>query len=147
MNGLRRRDERGVFTIWTLGLCVCLIFIGGLSLDLWRAFGERRELAGMVDGAAVAAASQIDLVAFRSEPSVVQLDRGAAIERARTYLLAGSGDAGVELENVLIDVNSEGSVVVEAETTIGTTLLRILRPTEKTLTVRVVSTADPQVVP
>src|SRR6266540_1415895 len=37
--------ERGQVTVWMLGLAVMLLFLGGLSLDLWRAFTQRQNLA------------------------------------------------------------------------------------------------------
>ena len=54
------RDERGTITLWVLGLCIALMFLGGLSLDLWRAVATRRELAGMADAASTAAANGVD---------------------------------------------------------------------------------------
>ena len=45
----RERDERGTITLWVLGLCISLMFLGGLSLDLWRAVAERRQLSSMAD--------------------------------------------------------------------------------------------------
>ncbi|MDQ3974197.1 MAG: pilus assembly protein TadG-related protein [Actinomycetota bacterium] len=52
--------EAGSITLWLLGLCVALLFGGGTSLNLWRAFGQRRAVAGIVDAAASAASSGID---------------------------------------------------------------------------------------
>ena len=74
-------DETGGLAPWLLGLCVCLLFLGGISLDLWRAFGDRRVLAGIVDAAAVAGASAIDEDAYRAG-GIVVLDPGAARARA-----------------------------------------------------------------
>jgi Flp pilus assembly protein TadG len=61
-----RRDEHGTITLWILGLSISLLFLGGLSLDLWRAVAERRQLSSMADSAAAAAANGIDLEALRS---------------------------------------------------------------------------------
>ena len=38
------RAESGTITLWLLGLCLVLFALGGISLDLWRAFSERRAL-------------------------------------------------------------------------------------------------------
>src|SRR5438128_12171130 len=38
-----RVDEHGTTTLWVLGLCISLLFLGGLSLDLWRAVADRRQ--------------------------------------------------------------------------------------------------------
>jgi hypothetical protein len=48
-----------------LGLCLMLFLLGGISLDLWRAFSERRSLAATA-GAAVAGASALDEAAYRA---------------------------------------------------------------------------------
>ncbi|MGH9030897.1 MAG: pilus assembly protein TadG-related protein, partial [Acidimicrobiia bacterium] len=47
-------------TVWMLGLCLMLLLLGGISLDLWRAFSERRALASAADAAAIAGASALD---------------------------------------------------------------------------------------
>ena len=38
------RGRAGTITLWVLGLCISLMFLGGLSLDLWRAVADRRQL-------------------------------------------------------------------------------------------------------
>src|ERR1700716_167274 len=43
--------ESGTITLWMLGLCLMLFLLGGISLDLWRAFSERRSLAATADAA------------------------------------------------------------------------------------------------
>jgi hypothetical protein len=62
-----------------------VFLVGGLSLDLWRAFSERRALAALADAAAVAGASAIDEPAYRSS-NVVQLVPREAEARARASL-------------------------------------------------------------
>jgi hypothetical protein len=74
----RAADERGTVTLWVLGLCVSLLFLGGLGLDLWRAVAERRQLSAMADSAATAAANGVDVDALRA--GTLRLDP----ERART---------------------------------------------------------------
>lgn len=80
--GANRGNERGTITLWVLGLCIALMFLGGLSLDLWRAVAERRELSSMADSAATAAANGVDVDALRA--GTVRLDP----ERARAIALA-----------------------------------------------------------
>jgi Flp pilus assembly protein TadG len=58
------RREAGTITLWMLGLCLMLFLLGGISLDLWRAFSERRSLAATADAAAVAGASALDEAAY-----------------------------------------------------------------------------------
>jgi Flp pilus assembly protein TadG len=64
--------EQGTVTLWVLGLAIALMFLGGLSLDLWRAVAVRRELSAMADAAATAGANGIDESAARQ--GSVQLD-------------------------------------------------------------------------
>ena len=77
--------ERGTITLWALGLCLMVFLLGGISLDLWRAFSERRGLASIADAAAVAGASAIDEGVYRAS-NVVRLDPGLAQQRARASL-------------------------------------------------------------
>lgn len=70
-------NERGSITLWTLGLTVMVLFLGGISLDLWRAFEVRQDLAAMADSAATAGASRIDDATYRAT-GIVQLDEHAA---------------------------------------------------------------------
>jgi len=61
------------------------MFLGGLSLDLWRAVADRRQLSSMADTAATAAANGVDVAALRA--GTLQLDpvraRGIALESIR----------------------------------------------------------------
>jgi Flp pilus assembly protein TadG len=82
----RREDEHGTITLWVLGLCIALMFLGGLSLDLWRAIAERRELSSMADTAATAAANGIDVDALRN--GALRIDPA----RARALALASLGE-------------------------------------------------------
>jgi hypothetical protein len=78
----RSADERGTVTLWVLGLCVSLLFLGGLGLDLWRAVAERRQLSAMADSAATAAANGIDVDALRAGTLQLDPERARAIARA-----------------------------------------------------------------
>lgn len=137
------QDERGFFTIWVLGLCVCVLFVGGLSLDLWRGFTERRQLAAIADAAAVAGASQISLDAFKASPSAVQLDPAAAKLRATQYIQKAVADEGLDLTS--FDTKADQSqIVVSVESRLHMSLTRILSPGRE-YTVSAESTAEPRV--
>ena len=69
--GMSRRAESGTVTLWLLGLCLMLFALGGISLDLWRAFSERRALAATADAAALAGASAIDEARYRASGTVL----------------------------------------------------------------------------
>jgi len=49
----RLRDEGGWVALWMLGLALLVLALGGLSLDLWRAISERRELAAAADAGVI----------------------------------------------------------------------------------------------
>ncbi|MCP4236978.1 MAG: hypothetical protein GY770_25920 [Aestuariibacter sp.] len=53
-------NDEGWFTIWGLALVLVLFAVAGFSVDLWRAFDARRELAGHADAAAAAGASALN---------------------------------------------------------------------------------------
>ncbi len=134
------RSEKGFFTIWVLGLCMCLFMIGGISLDLWRGFSDRRQLAAMTDAAAVAAASQIDLTAFRSQPSRLELNQEDARKRATDYMTAEATASNLQLTGLEVKVN--GPVVqVIAKKKLDMTLTRILVP-NKDIDVSTTSAAE-----
>ena len=82
---LGARRESGTITLWMLGLCLMLFLLGGISLDLWRAFSERRSLAATADAAAVAGASSLDEAAYRSS-GAIRLVPADAQRRARASL-------------------------------------------------------------
>lgn len=131
--------EGGAVTVWLLGLAVAVLFLGGLSVDLWRVAAERRELAGVVDGAAVAGASVIDEAAFRSSGRV-RLDVQGAADAACTYLRVHAdppaGCGGVEA--------TPAAVRVEAERHVPLTLLRALAPGLEPIRLRVSATVEPR---
>lgn len=80
--GARAGGERGTITLWVLGLGISLMFLGGLSLDLWRAVAERRQLSSMADTAATAAANGVDADALRTGTLRLDPVRARAIARA-----------------------------------------------------------------
>ena len=101
----RRKEERGTITLWVLGLCISLLFLGGLSLDLWRAVADRRRLSSMAESAATAAANGVDVEALRA--GVLRLDPVRARAIALTSL---EGDAHVRVLDA-IDVEVVGNRV------------------------------------
>ena len=87
-------NDRGSLTLWTLGLSVMVLFLGGISLDLWRAFEARQDLAAMADSAASAGAARIDRLAYR-ETGALQLDAGEAEDAAGAHLDGLPGSAAI----------------------------------------------------
>lgn len=114
------RREYGAVTLWILGLCVSLLFLGGISLDLWRAVGARRAMSEAVDAAAVAGANGLDEDALRR--GSVRLEPGRAEVLARENLRARPVPPG--LRDVHVEV-SEESVEVVGVGELPLSLLRI----------------------
>jgi Flp pilus assembly protein TadG len=139
---MKQRTEQGFFTIWTLGLCVMLLAIGGVSLDLWRGFTERRELAAITDSAAVAAASQLDVAAFKAD-GTAKLDPVAAKQAALSYLQEQSAIANITFTNPPVITVTNDQVEIEASTEIELTLMKIFQPGGK-LEMTTHSAATPQ---
>jgi Flp pilus assembly protein TadG len=125
-----------------LGLCLMLFLLGGVSLDLWRAFSERRSLAAAADAAAVAGASALDEAAYRST-GAVRLVPADARRRAQASL-ADQLDRRA-LRDARVDATEEEvSVVVGGA--VGFSLLQIASPGDEfAITVR--ATARPQASP
>jgi len=94
------RDERGTITLYVLGLCIALMFLGGLSLDLWRAVADRRELSAMADTAATAAANGVDLDALRT--GTLRLDPVRARAIALASLDADPHSAALDAVDVAV---------------------------------------------
>ena len=143
----RRRDlrasrESGTITLWMLGLCLMLFLLGGISLDLWRAFSERRSLAATADAAAVAGASALDEAAYRSS-GAVRLVPADAQRRARASLAdqldrRALRDARVEA--------TEDTVMVTVGGSVDFSLLQIVAPGDA-FAITVHATARPQASP
>ena len=143
----RRRDlgarrESGTITLWMLGLCLMLFLLGGISLDLWRAFSERRSLAATADAAAVAGASALDEAAYRST-GVVRLEPADARRRARASL-ADQLDRRA-LRDARIEA-SEDTVMVTVGGSVDFSLLQVVAPGDK-FAITVHATARPQASP
>jgi Flp pilus assembly protein TadG len=125
-----------------LGLCLMLFLLGGVSLDLWRAFSERRSLAATADAAAVAGASALDEAAYRST-GAVRLVPADARRRAQASL-ADQLDRRA-LRDARVDATEEEvSVVVGGA--VDFSLLQIASPGDE-FAITVHATARPQASP
>jgi Putative Flp pilus-assembly TadE/G-like len=99
--------ERGTITLWVLGLCIALMFLGGLSLDLWRAVAVRRQLSAMADAASTAGANGVDVEQLRS--GAVHVDparaRAFAVDALDQYPRPRTIDAAsIEIEGNRVTV-------------------------------------------
>jgi Flp pilus assembly protein TadG len=136
---VNRHDDTGTITLWLLGLCLMLLALGGISLDLWRSFSERRSLAATADAAALAGASAIDEEQYRSSGAVV-LVPSEAEARAREHV-AQQLDRPA-LRGVAVRADQE-AVTVVVHGRVGFTLLGVLVPHDE-FDVQVTATATPR---
>ncbi len=118
---VRVRGEQGTMMLWVLGLCVSVLFLGGLSVDLWRVIAVRRDLATMADGAAAAGADGVDAESLRD--GEVNLDADLARRLAREHMV-GQSDAGI-VDDMDVDVTGS-EVVVTLRSAVPFTLLGVL---------------------
>ena len=142
--GTRRgRDEGGFLAVWFALLAGCVLFLGGISLDLWRVFTERRALAGIADAAAVAGASGLDEAAFRAE-EVARLDPRLAEDLAAANIAAQTEGRSLTAASVVAD---PARIVVVLEGEVDLTLLGALTPGQGPLAIRVRASAEPRRTP
>ena len=141
----RHRAEDGIVTLWVLGVCAMVLFVGGITLDLWRAVATQRAVSAAVDGAAVAGSSGLDEQAFRtSGGELVQLDPALARQLAAESLVAQPGRD--KLVDVAIEV-TPARITVRAGRRTDFTLLKVFLPREDPLVVHASSSVDPRRLP
>jgi len=139
---LRARRESGTITLWMLGLCLMLFLLGGISLDLWRAFSERRSLAATADAAAVAGASALDEAAYRSS-GAVRLVPADAQRRAQASLAEQLDRRALRDSRVEA---TEETVIVTVGGSVDFSLLQVVAPGDE-FAITVHATARPQASP
>lgn len=71
---------------------MCVLILGGVFIDLWHAFDERRHVAQMVDAAAVAGANRIDLTYYKATGKVRLAGDAAPV--AESFLRDQAAQAG-----------------------------------------------------
>jgi Putative Flp pilus-assembly TadE/G-like len=117
--------------VFLIGLVVLVLMVLALGWDTSNWFLGHRALDDLADGAAVAAAGELDTRAYyASEGREVALLERRAEATVREFVAAGAGDSGVgrvELASVVVRGGPGGPVVaveLEAGTPVG--LLRLL---------------------
>ena len=133
--------ERGSVTIWSLGLVIAILLVGGIGLDLWRAVSDRQRLASIADAAAVAGATAVDPGSVRTPSTPVRLDESLARDRAWEALAAQPEASGAVAAAVRVEPDA---VEVAVDGRLNLTLLRVLYPADA-LTFRVTGSAGPVV--
>jgi Flp pilus assembly protein TadG len=134
----RARGSAGTVVLWLLGVCLLLFALGGISLDLWRAFSERRALAATADAAALAGASALDETRYRTanelvlDPAHAEAQARASIERQVDRAALRSFDVRADPEAVTVVVHGD----------VGFTLLGLL--SRGGFAIEVTATATPR---
>ena len=118
------KSERGSVPVWFLGLSLCILMVGAMSAELWRAIGERQELVAMADAAAIAAAGAIDLDHYRESGEAV-LDRSAASLLALRVIAGSSGGTDLSAPPSIAVADDGSSVTVELAREVEFGLIRI----------------------
>lgn len=116
------RAEDGTALPWMLLLTGLLLGVGGLAVDLSRAYSDYRTTAAIVDAAATAGATAVDQPQLRAT-RLPRLVPDAAAARAADSLAAHSET----VDDPQITVAADGSqITVTASRTVPSTLLRLL---------------------
>ncbi|HEX5614355.1 MAG TPA: pilus assembly protein TadG-related protein [Acidimicrobiia bacterium] len=138
----RTRAERGSVTVWVLSLTVAVAALGGLAIDVGRAFVVRRELATVADAAAVAGASGVDVASLRVG--------GAALDPQRVDALVAvavaSHSAASAIDEVRVVVTDAQRVEVTVRGSVRVGLLGLLLDAS-VLAVEVHASAEPRRLP
>ena len=93
--------EEGQVLILLLGLVGLILMVLGLGWDASNWFLGHRALDNLADGAAIAAASDVDLRAFYgSDGREIRLSDQQALATVRRYLTDAAGDSGLERVSV-----------------------------------------------
>ena len=136
------KSERGSAPVWFLGLSLCVLMVGAMSAELWRAIGERQELVAMADAAAIAAAAAIDLDHYRSTGEAV-IDREEAAMRALQVITGSSGGTDLSTAPSITVAGDGSSVSVELTREVPFGLIRILALDDQGFSVTGVAIAYP----
>ena len=116
--------------------------LGAMSAELWRIMGERQELVAMADGAALAAASAIDLEIYRQQ-GVAVLDPADASSLALAVISQSSGAAQLSAPPIIEVADDGSSVRVELKRHVPFGLIRFLAMADDSFEVTGVAVAYP----
>jgi uncharacterized membrane protein len=95
-DGTRRTGEEGQVLVLLIGLVGLIVMVLGLGWDASNWFLGHRALDNLADGAAIAAASDVDLHAFyASGGSQITISEQQAMATVRRYLEDVAGDSGL----------------------------------------------------
>jgi len=124
-----RHDQAGFSApIMVLIMAMMVLFIGGISVDLWRVIANHREVSGLADGAAVAGATALDIGAFEAEPTAEPiLDPTLAAQRVCAYMADHAAVDDCPSESLTIEFSTDLTAIqVGFQREVPLTLLRIV---------------------
>jgi hypothetical protein len=120
-----REDDGFTSVTFMLLLMVLILAVGGISVDLWQMISEHREVAGVVDGAAISAAGAVNRSLLREQPPVLEIDPVQAVGRACRYLQDRGGIGACPGPEVDVVVGPD-FVSITMRRNVDLTLLRLL---------------------
>jgi hypothetical protein len=123
--------EEGQILVLLVGLVGLVVLVLGLGWDASNWFLGHRALDNLADGAAIAAASDVDLQAFyASDGRAIRISDEGALATVRRYLLDVAGDSGLQRvvpASVRVGRGANGpSVTVELHAATPAAFLRYL---------------------
>lgn len=117
------RSERGDFNVFmALGLAIMVLFLGGMSTDLWHVIAVARTLDAAADSAAAAGSSGIDPTSLRTHPGLPQLDPTLATQLAQANIATDTNLPGPTNPQIVV-IPTNITVTLHAQ--VHLTLLQI----------------------
>ena len=128
MGDLRRNEGGFSAPIMVLIMAMMVLFIGGISIDLWRVIADHREVSGLADGAAVAGATALDIAAYELDPTADPiLDPGLATQRVCRYMADHEGVSVCPSDTLTVDFAPDlSAIAVSFQREVELTFLRIV---------------------
>lgn len=124
------RHEEGGFSapIMVLLMAMMVLFIGGISIDLWRVIADHREVSGLADGAAIAGATALDIAAFEADPTVDPiLNPSLATQRVCQYMADHEGVSACPSATLTVEFAPDlSAIAVGFQRKVELTFLRVV---------------------
>ncbi len=118
------KGEQGQVTLFGLGMVLVLLFVFGVSTDLWRLLSTRQALVSAADAAAAAGANGLAVDAYRASGQLA-LDP----ERAEALAWDSLEDQRVVVDDASLSASSE-TIEVTLGVAVDLVLLDVLAPAE-----------------
>ncbi len=128
MGELRRGEGGFSAPIMVLIMAMMVLFIGGISIDLWRVVADHREVTGLADGAAIAGATAVDIAAYEADPTLDPiLDPAVATQRVCQYMADHEGVTSCPSAALTVDFAPDlSAITVSFQREVELTFLRIV---------------------